>query len=283
MYIRCRWDVGARSRPAQASLGQRCASHGTIGDNIYAVSGQLGPCPNPWSKVAERMFFCAAVFCSLHCFAVPVPWLWGPNPLTNGVDRRQGAGIGPPGGPGSTEPHQRLAGRLEKGTWIRLQVDFNRPFVLHRSPKCHVRACAMKNGSGCCRRWLYQPVAVSACDSNIWVLAAGPLNPSLYRYLHIYIYIYIYLYLYLSIYLSIYLSLSIDLSIPPSVYLSIHPSIQSAVAARLGHNKNTMSRLCCSFLCSDKLHYRLCTPYLTAVTACHSLPKGGPPAVSSMG
>ena len=57
MHISCRWDVGARSRPAQASLGQRCASHGTIGDNIYAVSEQLGPCPNPWSKVAERMFF----------------------------------------------------------------------------------------------------------------------------------------------------------------------------------------------------------------------------------
>ena len=87
-----------------------------------------------------------------------------------------------------TEPHQRLAGRLEKGTWIRLQVDFNRPFVLHRSPKCHVRACAMEDGSGCCRRWLYQPVAVSACDSNIWALAAGPLSPSLYLYLYLNLY-----------------------------------------------------------------------------------------------
>ena len=121
-------------------------------------------------------FFSPALFCGASPLAL------GSKSVTNGVDRRQGAGIGPPGGPGSTEPHQRLAGRLEKGTWIRLQVDFSKPFVLHRSPKCHIRACTMETGSGCCRRWLYQPVAVSACDSNIWALAAGPLNPSLYLY-----------------------------------------------------------------------------------------------------
>ena len=33
----------------------------------------------------------------------------------------------------------------------------------------------MKDGSGCSSRWLLQPVAVATCDSNIWVLAAGPL------------------------------------------------------------------------------------------------------------
>ena len=41
---------------------------------------------------------------------------------------------------------------------------------------------------GCISLWLYQPVAVSACDSNIWALAAGPLSPSLYLYLYLNLY-----------------------------------------------------------------------------------------------
>ena len=68
MTFSCRWDVEARSRPAQASLGQRCASHGTIGYNIMLYPSNSGHARTHGVRWRNVCFFVVCIYWLLQPF-----------------------------------------------------------------------------------------------------------------------------------------------------------------------------------------------------------------------